>query len=114
MMRPWWVTTNAAVIPSAGSNAASTACATLAASTPSVRGAIGTASPIGHVRVQGSGKVLGMSTGSKNTSSASMGRATQPWSPLNFAVRTTPSGRVRRTRRWSRSTSIAVTCARCS
>ena len=114
MMRPWWVTTNAAVIPSAGSNAASTACATFAASTPSARGTTGTASPMGHIWVQGSGRVLGMSTGSKKTSSASIGRVTQPWSPLNFAVRTTPSGRVRCTRRWSRSTSVAVTCARCS
>ena len=94
MMRPLWVTTKAAVMPSGGSKAAATACATLSASMPGA-GPSGSRSPIGHDCVDGSGRVLAMSTGSKKTSSLPIGNVTHPWSPLNLAVRTTPSGSVK-------------------
>src|SRR6185436_20940066 len=56
--RPFQVTTNAAVISSAGSNAASTACFTLAASSPGGSGSDGITSPIGQGCVEGSGRAL--------------------------------------------------------
>ena len=56
--RPFHVTTNAAVISAAGSNAASTACFTFAASSPAGSGSVGSTSPIGQGCVEGSGSAL--------------------------------------------------------
>ena len=78
MIRPFHVTTNAAVIPSAGSNAASTACATLSASIADGNGSSDSTSPIGHGALDGSGSVLSTSTGVKDTESTPIGKVTQP------------------------------------
>src|ERR1700694_3779855 len=88
------VTTNAAAIPAAGSNAASTASFSLAASMASGGGSFGSTSPIGHGWVDGSGNLLFTATGVKLTEFLPIGSVTQPWLPRYLAVRTTPDGSV--------------------
>src|SRR5713226_260222 len=67
MIRPLHVATKAAVISAAGSNAASTACFTFAASTSFGSGSFGSTSPIGHGSVEASGSLLFTSIGVKFT-----------------------------------------------
>ena len=114
MIRPFQVTTNAAVIPSVGSNATSMARPSFFVSSPGGSGSSDRTSPMGHGWREGSGNVLAISTGMKNTSSSPIGRVTHPWSPLSLAVRMTPFGSVRCTRRRSESMTRLVTWARCS
>jgi len=58
MIRPFHVTTKAAVIPAAGWKAASTAARIAAVSSSCGRGSVGNTSPIGHAWVDGSGRTL--------------------------------------------------------
>ena len=102
--RPFQVTTNAAVIPDAGSNAASIACCSLAASICGGKGSSGSRSPAGHGVFAGSGNVVRTMTGLKYGAVAPIGNVTQPWLPRNFAVRVTPFGVVMWTAFASRST----------
>src|SRR6266571_958099 len=92
MSRPFHVTTNAAVIPEGGSNAASTACLTLVPFISGGRGSLGSTSPIGHGCVEASGSLLLTPTGLKYTESLPVGSVTQPWSPRYLATRFTPLG----------------------
>jgi hypothetical protein len=69
MMRPFQVTTKAAVIPSAGSKAASTAAATFSASSSAGKGSSESTSPMGQGWVEGSGRALSTATGLKYTDS---------------------------------------------
>lgn len=101
--RPLCVTTTAAVIPSAGSNAASIACFTLTSSRSAGSGALGRTSPIGHGVRFASGSVAFTFMGLKNTSSRPIGSATHPCDPKTRATRVTPFGRVTRTSFFVRS-----------
>ena len=94
MTRPFHVTTKAAVSSAAGSNAASTACFTLAASISGGSGAFGSTSPIGHGCVKGSGSLVFTSIGVKSTELFPTGSATHPWRPRYLAVSVTPFGSV--------------------
>ena len=114
MIRPFHVTTNAAVIVSGGSNAAATARATRLPSSEVGNGVSGSISPIGHGVVDGSGRVLSTSTGVKYTVSSPVGSVTHPWSPTRLAVRVTPLSRVRWTAWFSRSMTRSTTRPRCS
>ena len=79
--RPFHVTTKAAVIPAAGSKAASTACFTLAMSSAAGGGSLGSTSPVGHGCVAGSGSRLLTRIGRKLGESWPTGSVTHPWSP---------------------------------
>src|SRR6266478_1394730 len=92
--RPLQVTTNAAVIPSAGSKAAFTACVSFAGSISPGNGSSATTSPIGHRCVDGSGNSLLTDIGVKFTELLPMGSVTHPWLPRFLAVRVTPLGSV--------------------
>src|ERR1700694_2283523 len=92
MIRPFQVTTYAAVIAPAGSNAASTACLSLAASIEGGSGSAGTKSPIGHFNVDAGGSALRISTGEKWKDVAPSGSVAHPWLPRNRAVRVRPLG----------------------
>src|SRR6266850_4462768 len=94
MRRPLHVTTKAAVIPAAGSKAASTACLTLTASSSGGSGSLGRTSPMGHACVEASGRWLLSLTGVKFTEVLPTGSVTHPWSPRYLAVRVTPFGSV--------------------
>src|SRR5574341_1094168 len=94
MMRPRHVTTKAAVIPVAGSKAASTACFTLLVLISFGSGTSDSASPIGHGCFEGSGNRLLTVIGLKLTESLPDGSVTQPWPPRYLAVRFTPFGSV--------------------
>ena len=113
MIRPLYVTRNAAVIP-AGSNAASTAWPTLALSTLMGHGSFAGASPMGHGCVFGSGSALFTTMGVKFTSVFPIGSATQPWLPTCFAMRTVPLGIVTKTERLRRSIAGVPSLARSS
>jgi hypothetical protein len=78
MRRPFQVTTNAAVRPSGGWNAASKAAFSLTASISDGSGSLGSASPIGHCWVAGSGNWLFTVTGVKLTAVAPSGSVTHP------------------------------------
>src|SRR5216683_34802 len=92
MRRPLHDTTKAAVIPAAGSKAASTACFTLGASSSDGGGSLGRASPMGHSCLEGSGRRLLSLIGAKFTEFLPTGSVTHPWSPRYLAVRVTPFG----------------------
>ena len=113
MMRPFQVTTKAAVKAS-GSKAVSTACFSLAASSSGGSGVAGSRSPIGQSWVVGSGSVLFTATGVKLTSVLPIGSATHPWLPRYFAVRVTPFGIVMWTALLTRSMTGLLTLARAS
>ena len=78
MRRPLHVTTKAAVIPSGGSKAASTACFTLAASSSAGSGSLGNTSPMGHGCVDGSGSCLLTVMGVKLTAFFPIGKRHTP------------------------------------
>ena len=81
MIRPFHVTTKAAVIASAGSKAASTACFTLAASSPAGSGPLGSTRP-SATAVEGSGsRLFDVRLGVKLRRRLPSGSVTQPWSP---------------------------------
>src|SRR5262249_53606930 len=82
MTRPFHVTTKAAVMPDGGSNAASTASFTFAASREEGSGDSGSLSPIGQGSLSASGSRLLTRTGVKNGDDRPIGSATQPWSPV--------------------------------
>src|SRR5256885_14164936 len=63
MIRPFHVTTKAAVIAAAGWNAVSTAARIAAVSSAGANGSVGRRSPIGHAWVDGSGRMLGTRIG---------------------------------------------------
>src|SRR3954469_24634834 len=94
MSRPFHVTTNAAVIAAAGSNAASIAWLTFAMSRPAGGASAGRTSPAGHGWVEGSGNPRLTDTGLNSGESLPAGSVTQPWSPRYRAVRLTPFGSV--------------------
>ena len=75
-----------------GSNAASTACFNLAASSSAGSGSPGSTSPIGQGCDEGSGRALFTCTGVKYTVFRPAGRVTHPWLPRYCAVRVTPFG----------------------
>ena len=78
MIRPFQVTTKAAVFPSGGSKAASTASFTFAMSSSDGGGSSGSTSPIGHTCFEASGKLLLSFTGLKLTDSLPTGSVTHP------------------------------------
>src|SRR6266481_5713037 len=92
MSRPFHVTTNAAVNPSAGWNAAFTAALSFSASISVGSGSCGSMSPIGHSWVAGSGNRLLTATGLNFMALSPIGSVTQPWLPRYVAVRVTPLG----------------------
>src|SRR5438445_12638372 len=94
MSRPFHVTTNAAVNPSAGWNAAFKAALSFSASISVGNGSRGSMSPMGHSWVAGSGNRLLTATGLKFMALSPIGNVTQPWLPRYLAVRVTPLGRV--------------------
>src|SRR5690349_6364075 len=94
MSWPRHVTTKAAVIELAGSNAASTACLSFAASISLGNGPFGSTSPMGQGSLDASGNALLTLTGVKWTEVLPTGSVTQPWLPRYFAVRVTPFGSV--------------------
>ena len=112
MRCPLHVTTKAAVIAAADSKAASTACFTLAASSPAGSGFLGSTSPMGHGCVDGSGSWLLTWIGVKFTESLPTGSVTHPWSPRYRAVRLTPFGSVTCTALAVRSITGFLTLAR--
>src|SRR6185295_2704945 len=75
---PFQVTTNAAVIPSAGSNAAAIAFLSLSALIPAGRGSFGNTLPIGQGWVDASGNLLVTVIGLKCNGSVPAGSVTQP------------------------------------
>ena len=94
MSRPFQVTTKAAVIEAAGSNAASKAALSLPWSISGGSGSLGRTSPIGHRCVEAFGSRLLTLVGLKNTEFWPTGSVTHPWLPRYFAVRVTPFGKV--------------------
>src|SRR5467141_1047632 len=112
MRRPLHDTTKAAVIPAAGSKAASTACFTLGASSSDGGGSLGRASPMGHSCLEGSGRRLLSLIGAKFTEFLPTGSVTHPWSPRYLAVRVTPFGSVMCTALLARSITGFPTFAR--
>src|SRR6267378_5997757 len=112
MMRPFHVTTNAAVTSAADAKAASAACFTLGASSSAGCGSLDRTSPMGHGRVEASGRRLLSLTGVKFTEFLPTGSVTHPWSPRYMAVRVTPFGSVMCTALWTRSITGFPTCAR--
>src|SRR5262249_10761871 len=102
MIRPLYVTRNAAVIP-AGPTAAWTAWRTFAWPTLAGLGPFIGASPIGHGCFFASGSALFTTMGVKCTSVSPILSATQPWLPTCFATRTVPLGIFTETVRWMRS-----------
>src|SRR5947199_8461261 len=65
LIRPFHVTTKAAVIPAAGWKAASTAARIAAVASACGRGSVGSTSPIGHAWVEGLGRSLAARIGLK-------------------------------------------------
>src|SRR5215467_9967333 len=94
MRRPRQVTTKAAVMLAAGSNAASIACLSLVALISGGNGSLDSTPPIGHGWVEGSGNRLATFVGVKFTDVWPTGSVTQPWLPKYLAVRVTPFGSV--------------------
>src|SRR5262249_61424453 len=94
MRRPRQVTTKAAVMLAAGSNAASIACLSLVASISGSNSSSDSTSPIGHGWVEGSGSRLATFVGVKYTDVWATGSVTQPWLPKYLAVPGTPFGSV--------------------
>src|SRR5438034_11649776 len=90
MIRPFHVTTKAAVIAAAGWNAVSTAARIAAVSSAGANGSVGRRSPIGHACVDGSGRTLATRIGLELSELRPSGSVTQPWPPAYLAVRLTP------------------------
>ena len=78
MSRPFHVTTKAAVIAAAGSNAASSAWFTFAMSRPAGGASLGRTSPIGQSWVEGSGSPRFTDTGLNSGEALPGGSVTQP------------------------------------
>ena len=78
MSRPFQITTNAAVLPSGGSNAASTASLTFAMLSWGGSGSFGSTSPIGQACVEAPGKLVFSLMGWKSTEALPTGSVTHP------------------------------------